>query len=222
VSVPFTRTLPYVLRDAVNDQAGVEIVVGTVTGIPDQRHVNVSVAGGAAITVARLAQYVPTVGEPVYMLSPRTGMLAIGSVRDGGPAGELAYTERTGDVSVTGTSAATATVVVTAPALTFDGATAIVCEFSAAAVRTPASAGRTVTIALFDGASIRCNLAIADAAAAAAAIIMPVSGRLRFTPTSGSHTFSVRAWVDAGSGTIRAGDGGSGADSPAALRITRA
>ncbi|HKE76630.1 MAG TPA: hypothetical protein VKB57_23635 [Acidimicrobiales bacterium] len=220
-SVPFTRTLPYVLRDALGD-SGIGIVVGTVTGLPDQRHVSVSVAGGTPVAVARLAQYIPTIGEPCYMLTSTSGMLAIGTVRDGGPVGELAYAEVQNDVNVTGLVPASATPVVSAPALTFDGATPIVVEFSAAAVRTPATAGRTVTVGLFDGATMLCRMAVADAAAPAAAIIMPVGGHRRLIPTAGAHTYNIRAYVDAGNGTIRAGTGVGGSDTPAAIRITRA
>jgi hypothetical protein len=79
VSVPFTRTLPYVLRRQLS-RTGVRFVIGEVTAVPDPAHVTI-VQGGAETVVARLASYSPTVGEPAYCLAADTLIIALGTVR---------------------------------------------------------------------------------------------------------------------------------------------
>jgi hypothetical protein len=74
------RTLPNVLRQALATPAdAARVLVGTVTAVPDPAHVTVDF-GAAQATVARLAGYTPTVGEPCYVLTSGVVTLALGTV----------------------------------------------------------------------------------------------------------------------------------------------
>ena len=83
MTVPFTRTLPYVLRERLN-RTWARLVIGEVTAIPDADRVTIE-QNGADVTIARLSSYTPTVGEPAYCLGADTLILALGAV--GGATG---------------------------------------------------------------------------------------------------------------------------------------
>jgi hypothetical protein len=79
VSVPFTRTLPYVLREQLQ-QAGVKVLIGTVTAVPDRAHVRVDIGEGE-VTIPKLASYAePAIGEPAFVLVDPLFTVALGSV----------------------------------------------------------------------------------------------------------------------------------------------
>lgn len=127
------------------------------------------------------------------------------------PTTEIAYGQRTSDVNVTATSAAAATDLgITTGAATYDG-TAVVLQFSAAAVDRGTS---SINIALYDGASLVVDRLCQMNSAGAQAL----NGFYRFTPSAGSHTYLVKGWVDAGTGTVYAGS----TRVPAFCRVTRA
>lgn len=83
MSVPFTRTMPYVLREQLS-KTWLRLVVAKVTAIPNADTVTVEQAG-SLVTIPRIATYVPTVGEPAYCLGADTTVIALGAV--GGIAG---------------------------------------------------------------------------------------------------------------------------------------
>ena len=146
---------------------------------------------------------------------------AAGGGGGGGPVGtpELSYTEYA-QTTVTATTEAAANVVVTAPALTFDGATPILVTFYSPFVRNP-SAGGTTQIVLFDGATpIGIMTQVWNSAAQSDVALHAVR---RLTPSAGSHTYSARAFVTgSGSGQIFSNVGGAGLPVPGFLRITPA
>jgi hypothetical protein len=82
VSVPFTRTLPYVLREQLYErQRGVTLMIGEVVSAPDSAHVVVEIAG-ANITVPRLASYTDAQpGDSVYLLGSTLVMIALGTIK---------------------------------------------------------------------------------------------------------------------------------------------
>jgi hypothetical protein len=81
VSVPFTRTLPYVLREQLTERRQVVLLIGRVVSVPDTAHVVVDVAG-TNITVPRLASYTaPQANESVYLLGSRLVMIALGTIK---------------------------------------------------------------------------------------------------------------------------------------------
>jgi Repeat of unknown function (DUF5907) len=83
MTVPFTRSLPYVLREQIQ-QEWAELLVAQVVSVPDAKHVRVSLQGNQ-VTIPRISTYMPTVGEPCHCLAEHGMLVAIGAV--GGVAG---------------------------------------------------------------------------------------------------------------------------------------
>jgi hypothetical protein len=94
--------------------------------------------------------------------------------------------------------------------------TAVWLEFWA-----PAAAKGTTSLSVefFDGAT---GVGGAIAAGFASTRVRAARCGSAITPSAGAHTYSVKAWVDAGSGSIVAGTGAAAANLPAYLRITKA
>lgn len=138
------------------------------------------------------------------------------------PSGGMAvasYTENTSGANITGT--ATPDVFLTAGAFTPDGTSAYRFEFSAGAIEPSNTAGRTLTIYLYeDGVQIGVLIQV-EAVSATATPRTACYGSRRFTPTNASHTYSIRAAVSAGTGVILAGAGGAGNFVPAYLLVTK-
>lgn len=133
---------------------------------------------------------------------------------------ELGYAQITAVVPVTAITAATATVVVTAPAITFDGSTVALIEFFAPDVYLGAGAGSQVIIDLWDGATRLGQLAAPSSSVGD--VQFPVSASARLTPLAAAHIYSVRAWRVAANGIIVAGSGAINENQPAYIRITQA
>lgn len=140
----------------------------------------------------------------------------------GAPSGkELAYAQITAEVTgITTSSAATATNIVSAGAVTFDGS-AVMVEFYTPQAESPAVADGRILFELYDGGSAVMTIGAlgSETAAAQKACVLV---RVRFTPSAAAHTYSVRAWVSSGTGSVRAGAGGAGVLVPAYIRITKA
>lgn len=127
------------------------------------------------------------------------------------------YTEFVADKSVTATTSGTADTVVTAPAVTFDGSTAVFVEFHAVAVKIGTS---NIKLELFDGAT---SLGLIVNTSTGGTSGVPVFARRKLTPSAAAHTYSVKAYVDGGTGTVYAAAGGSaGTNMPGYIRITKA
>lgn len=129
------------------------------------------------------------------------------------------YTEFTSGVSVTATTEGTANTVVTAGAVTFDGNTKVeitFCAFSARP-RNDATAG-SLSVYLYDGSSSIGKMATFNEPVAGADN-KPTNLIRRLTPSSGSHTYSIRASVSGGTGDIGAGAGGNGNNMPGFIKI---
>jgi hypothetical protein len=81
MSVPFTRTLPYVLRDQLHDPDAVGVAIVRAVSAPDNAHVTVD-WGGTNITIPRLSSYTGVAaGQSVYVLVSPLVMLALGTVK---------------------------------------------------------------------------------------------------------------------------------------------
>jgi hypothetical protein len=132
------------------------------------------------------------------------------------PGYEYAYTEFTSTVSVTATTEAGATTIVTAPAVTLDGSTIVMVEFFSPAVAPAAGAGNFVQMVLFDGTSIGIAGTVSPSSGS-----IPVVIRRRLTPSAGAHTYSMRGYVNAGTATAVGGIGGGGAALPGFIRVTK-
>jgi hypothetical protein len=138
-----------------------------------------------------------------------------------GMAIEVDYVEFTAGGSITATSEGSADTVVTAGAVTFDGSTEAIIEFSAPNARPDTgAASRTLNVWLFeDGSSIgQLGLLASPAAGGANA---PLLLRRLLTPASGSRTYSIRATVNVGTGVITAGAGGAGNQVPGYIRVSK-
>lgn len=126
---------------------------------------------------------------------------------------ELSYVEFTSDVAVTATTEATASTVVTSDSIECDGSP-IFIEFYTCQVT---KGTNTITVCLYEDTGSIGQLANASANQAGGTYAR------RRTPSIGRHTYSIRAFVDAGlTGTVQAGAGGSGNQMPGFIRITRA
>ncbi len=140
-----------------------------------------------------------------------------------GPGYEFDYAQITSPVTVTATSSATATTVVTGNAVTYDGGTTIQVEFSAQYISLSVVGG--VYLVLYDGSSSIGTLSYLDNLAAAAQYVGPTYARSpHLTPSAGAHTYSIRAYKDSGGSaavTVTAGAGGAGTGMPAFMRITK-
>lgn len=133
------------------------------------------------------------------------------------PGHEFAHVEATATVNITATTEATANSVVSAGAITFDGSTIVMVEFFSPAVQK----GTTwIRFALYDGSS-SIGVLTPQLTAGGGTVGSVVTLKRRLTPTSASHTYSVRAWVDAGTGEVFGAAGGSGTFVPAYIRITK-
>ena len=129
------------------------------------------------------------------------------------PGRPLAYVEFTSIVTVTATTAGAATVLVTAPSLTFDGATPILIDFGACSVNP--STGN-LSVALFDGSTELGTLLYISGN-----FFWPVRCTRRLTPSAGAHTYSIRAWGSVSGGTVYGGAGGTGNFAPGFIRVER-
>jgi len=139
----------------------------------------------------------------------------------GNPPGyEFGYDQITAAVTVSSTTEASGTTVIACAAHTFDGA-AVIAEFFSQNVLPAAAANALVVIGLFEGATQIGRFGLVQSPNIASGIQVPFYGRLRLTPSAASHTYTVTAWQSGGSGTIQAGAGGAGANSPAFVRFTK-
>lgn len=122
----------------------------------------------------------------------------------------LDYATVTAGVSITATTS-TGTACITGNAVNYDGGEVDITVYSPYLKR-----GNTVTIVgLYMDGSLVTRMGYT------ASLETPSTMRMRYTPSAGSHTFSVRAWVDGGTGTFGGGDGSSGDYAKGFLLIQR-
>jgi hypothetical protein len=138
------------------------------------------------------------------------------------PGHELDYVEVTSDVSVTTVDGGGFDTVVSGTSQAYANE-AILIEFYANAVQPPGTASNNyLYFALFDGGTQLGNLTIALIANSASGQRYPVMAKRRLTPTAATHQYIVKAAIGAsGTGTVRAGNGTSGAAMPCFIRITK-
>lgn len=138
------------------------------------------------------------------------------------PGHEIGYNQITSPVGITGLSSASPTSVIAGSAYTFDGSP-VIADFYSPEVTSPSlAAGDITVIGLFEGSTLLAEMGFMRCPSAGNAGGATVKGSFRFTPSAGSHTYSVSAWVTnvTGSPSILAGNGTAGA-APAYLRFTK-
>lgn len=135
----------------------------------------------------------------------------------------FAYThnEFTSNISVTATTEATANTVATASAITFDGSTAVMIEFFAAAWE-HSVADTLSEVWLYDGSSSIGRFARFTSLPVAGRALGPLMMCRRLTPSAAAHTYSVRASTASGTLLIYGAAGGAGTTVPGFIRIVKA
>lgn len=121
----------------------------------------------------------------------------------------------TSNVSVTATAEGTADTVIASDSVTFDGL-AIEIEFYSPGAT--GGAGGSMTLVLLRDSTVVGQVQVFVSASRN----VPVQVRAQDTPAAGAHTYTVKAFVASGTGTIGANAGGSGLLLPAFLKITKA
>lgn len=136
---------------------------------------------------------------------------------------EIGYDQITSSVNITGTSEASSTTIITCGSHTFDGSPVLV-TFSTQQLVTPTPSGAAVVVSLWEGATEITELTQANnASLSTAQMIVPATGMYRFTPSAGTHTYTVQAYTTSMTGTpkIGAGSGGTAGIAPAFIRFTK-
>lgn len=138
------------------------------------------------------------------------------------PGFELSYTQITSPVSITDTSEATATALISPAAVVFDGSPVIV-EFFGIITCDTAAASDVITVTLFEGATQITRLGSVKSVVAATPNVLAEYMGFRFTPTAASHTYKLCAFASSTTGTpaITAGAGGTNGNPPAFVRFTK-
>lgn len=137
------------------------------------------------------------------------------------PGTELDYVEFTSNVSPTATTEGTANTVVTGSSVAYDGSTVVIIEFFSSNSRADTgAANRSMTIWLYEDGSSIGSIGTLNTPAAGNDN-KPICCIRRLTPSNGSHTYSIRASVSAGTGVIVGGAGGAGNAAPGFIRITK-
>lgn len=148
---------------------------------------------------------------------------ALGAARwgvDNGGGSEIGYDQITSPVTVSSTTEATGTTLITASAYTFDGGP-VICYVFAPYLQPASVGGAVVFVSLFEGATQIGRIGLVGNPQAAQ-MFVPFSGLLRFTPSAASHTYKATAHQAGGNGTFGAGAAGTGGYTPAFIRFTRA
>lgn len=141
-----------------------------------------------------------------------------------GPLGfaEIDRVEFTSPVTISASSEAAATTIVTGSALTFDGATTVDIEFYSDSIQPGSTATNVINIWLYDGSS-SIGVMAQYSNPASSTYRAPCFVVRRLTPSIGVHTYSIRGDRSSGSnGTVNAGAGGTGNHMPGYIRVKRA
>jgi len=133
---------------------------------------------------------------------------------------EIDYAQITSPVNVTASVEASGDTVVSGNAVTYDGSTVVMITFYAPAF-SPAAGANNLSFLLFDGSSSIGYIGGSLGSDASNVMRVPIMLSRRLTPSNASHTYSIRAIVNTGTGVVSAGAGGAGAYQPAYIRITK-
>ena len=132
---------------------------------------------------------------------------------------ELGYSEITSAVLPTATTAATSNTVISDLTVVCDGSPILV-EFYSNQVRPNNTAGTDLKISLYEDGSEETREWGRFYNGVANYDNKPCYLSRRLTPSAGSHTYKVTAFVSSGTGYIGAGSGGTG-EAPAFLRVSK-
>lgn len=167
-----------------------------------------------------------TTDEGVLASSGATKKITLANLKKIAPGYEFHYKEITSNVTVSGTTEASGTTIITCDATVFDGG-AVMVEFYTPIVYNAIATGgdEQVLISLFEGGTQITRLCRTYVNPATIYSLYTAAGRYRFTPTAASHTYTITAYRTATSGaadgTIYAGSGGTAGLLPAFVRFTK-
>lgn len=131
------------------------------------------------------------------------------------------FTTFTADVTVSSTTEASGTTIVTAGAVSCNGTDVYEIEFFSAYVSIAANAsGNTLWLSLFEGSTQIGRLGVV-ANSANTQIGQPFLIKYRLTPSNGSHTYKITGHRSNANGTVSAGSGGTGAAVPGYIRVRK-
>lgn len=152
-------------------------------------------------------------------------MPIIGGSSGAGPSSpgyEIGYDQITSPVNVVGTTESAGTTIITCAAHNFDGSPVLVTFFTPF-IEQSSNAGGQVTVCLFESSTQITRLITDGTPATAVQNVVSMVGLYRFTPTNGSHTYTVTAFSPSTTGTpqIGAGAGGTAAYPPCFIRFTK-
>lgn len=133
---------------------------------------------------------------------------------------EFGYDAITSDVTVSATSESSGTTVITCAAHTFDGGP-VWAHFFCEETIMGSGASNFLVISLFEGSTQIARLANYFSSLTQT-LVTPCNGWFRFTPSAGSHTYSITAYRNNANCTIKAGSGGTAASPPAFVRFLKA
>jgi hypothetical protein len=138
------------------------------------------------------------------------------------PGFEIAYDQITANVNVASTTEGSPTAIIAGTAHTYENVPYLF-EFCTPNLVAPSSGGDAVIVLLLEDGTSLGRICFADNPIVGGQEQWPATGKLRFTPTAGSHTFSISAWATATTGTpaVSAGVGGATHLVPAYLRATK-
>ena len=147
-----------------------------------------------------------------------------GQAAQSGAPYEVDYTQFTSPVTITATTEAGATTIVTATGVAFDGSTVGIVEFFTPYLQPSTNAGDSIVLCLFDdtgGGAASIGKPGQETTPASSALRTPTFVAVRLTPSNATHTFSMRAFRVTANGTVSAGAGGVGNTSPGFIRILK-
>lgn len=132
-------------------------------------------------------------------------------------AGKIQKDEKTSTTSITATSEGTANTIITTTSATYTNVEHEV-EFFAPSIALPGS-NIAVTIVLLCDTTV---IGQATFKGSSTQNVVPVMVKAHHTPSAAAHTYTAKAFVGSGTGTIGGGAGGSGNELPAYLKVSLA
>lgn len=148
--------------------------------------------------------------------------LVSGGSAGGGAGSEIGYDQITSSVNIVSTSEATPTTIISCAAHVFDGAAVLLTVYFDSIILGTTGNGTNFKLGLYESSTQITRLMEGDDVSAIQFFWTTMAG-FRFTPTAGSHTYTIGASVASTTGTpqVIAGAGGATTPAPGYARFTK-